>query len=261
MKDTIKPRNTEGNISDIDTQETFVPNTETATEESDEDNIGTVLDSDKESENTRNIETTVTPTSAALSVPSVSVNFTADQGLQTQTQSSSRTSTSRHYKKKRTEASDESVERQLLQIESKKLEILNQPEDDDLMFFKSLLPYFKQMNPIQKLRIRSKFQNIIIEEMTNPLFNVLPSNTDPSAASSLITSNSQNHLVASSRNSVYPHTNPSPVTSLNTSYSYDTSSVVSPTSLQSPDSDSNPLHSLQYIQNNDTPLSKDHMHY
>lgn len=130
----------------------------------------------------------------------------------------------------------------MLQIESKKLEILNRTEDDDLLFLKSLLPYFKEMNPIQKLRIRSKFQNILLDELTNPLFgasNVLPLNT-------LIPSYSQNPPATSSDNAVYSPTKPSPVTSLNTNYSYDTP-VVSPASLQSPVSDPNPLHSLQYI--------------
>ena len=44
--------------------------------------------------------------------------------------------------------SEESVRRQLLEIEFQKLAFPNQPEDDDLKFLKSLLPYFKQMDPI-----------------------------------------------------------------------------------------------------------------
>lgn len=47
-------------------------------------------------------------------------------------------------------------------------------EDDDLCFFKSLLPYVKQLSPIKKLQFRSKIQNVLAEEM-NKLENGAPS--------------------------------------------------------------------------------------
>lgn len=64
-------------------------------------------------------------------------------------------------------ASQDSVEHKILKTESKILGYLEKSDDDDLMFLKSLLPYFKQMDPVQKLRIRSLFQNIIIEEISS----------------------------------------------------------------------------------------------
>ncbi|XP_034830604.1 uncharacterized protein [Maniola hyperantus] len=40
------------------------------------------------------------------------------------------------------------------------------PEVDyDLMFLKSLVPYFRELDPVRKLRIRSKIQDIIINEI------------------------------------------------------------------------------------------------
>lgn len=38
--------------------------------------------------------------------------------------------------------------------------------DEDMSFFQSLIPYFKKLDTIQKLRVRSKFQNILIEELS-----------------------------------------------------------------------------------------------
>ncbi|XP_045771583.1 uncharacterized protein LOC123871707 [Maniola jurtina] len=37
--------------------------------------------------------------------------------------------------------------------------------DYDLMFLKSLVPYFRELEPVRKLRIRSKIQDIIINEI------------------------------------------------------------------------------------------------
>lgn len=56
-------------------------------------------------------------------------------------------------------------ESELLKKEELKLELLKEPEDDDLNFFKSLLPYFRTMNPIKKLKLRSKIQNLVVEEL------------------------------------------------------------------------------------------------
>jgi len=34
--------------------------------------------------------------------------------------------------------------------------------NEDMSFFQSLNPYFMKLDPIQKLRVRNKFQNILI---------------------------------------------------------------------------------------------------
>lgn len=57
-------------------------------------------------------------------------------------------------------------EEQLLLNEKEKINALKEPEDDDLMFFKSLTPYFKQMTPLQKLKVRSKIQQVVIDELS-----------------------------------------------------------------------------------------------
>jgi len=63
-------------------------------------------------------------------------------------------------------------EQQLIDLQTKKLALLTESlastEDDDMYFFKSILPYFKNMSPIQKLRVRSKIQNILIRESSPP---------------------------------------------------------------------------------------------
>lgn len=56
-------------------------------------------------------------------------------------------------------------------------------EDEDLHFFKSLLPYFKKLQPLQKLRVRNEFQTILISAL-DPQQTNLTSNVGYSSSSS-----------------------------------------------------------------------------
>lgn len=57
---------------------------------------------------------------------------------------------------------------EFLSVEKRKVALLekevNMDSNPDLQFFKSLIPYMANFNPIQKLRIRSKIQDIILQE-------------------------------------------------------------------------------------------------
>ncbi|CAI6355397.1 unnamed protein product [Macrosiphum euphorbiae] len=63
-------------------------------------------------------------------------------------------------------------EDELLKIETEKLNALLQSnttthiDDDDMLFLKSLHPYFKTMLPIQKLSLRNQIQSVIINELS-----------------------------------------------------------------------------------------------
>lgn len=149
------------------------------------------------------------------------------------------------------------MERQLLDIETKKLEFLGKPDDDDdLMFFKSLVPFLKQMKPIQKLRIRNQFQDIIIKELTynaNTNGNDQSATTNYSSASSVVTEYSQRSFARSATNNADGLSNIHYVMP-NSNYSC-ISSPESTVSLQSPLSN-NPIQ--QYIPNNETGLEPIH---
>lgn len=58
---------------------------------------------------------------------------------------------------------------ELIALERKKIEILekdaNVEDDDDLLFFKSLLPHIKSLPVIKKLRLRSKIQELVLREI------------------------------------------------------------------------------------------------
>lgn len=76
-------------------------------------------------------------------------------------------------KRKKPKVDDDKYLENLLKIESQKVALLQQstnvtaPEiDEDMLFFQSLLPYFKKMDSIQKLRVRNQFQNILINELS-----------------------------------------------------------------------------------------------
>ena len=48
----------------------------------------------------------------------------------------------------------------------KVLEESRRQQDEDTHFFDSLLPYFKKLGDIEKLRVRNEFQNILIRELS-----------------------------------------------------------------------------------------------
>lgn len=69
------------------------------------------------------------------------------------------------------------VRQEFMELEKKKLELLQiklsqsserQEQDcEDLLFFKSLLPYMKDLSPMQKLRVRNNITQVIMDEMNS----------------------------------------------------------------------------------------------
>ena len=62
-----------------------------------------------------------------------------------------------------------SYQEELVRLEKQKLEWLSKQEEeqnDDLNFFRSLVPHIKQLPPTRKLFLRSQFQNMVAAEMT-----------------------------------------------------------------------------------------------
>ncbi|KAM3960581.1 uncharacterized protein ACR2FA_005324 [Aphomia sociella] len=63
-----------------------------------------------------------------------------------------------------TEYIDESEHEELVPTPAKKRR-LSEENEYDLMFLKSLAPYFKELDPIRKLVLRSKMQDMILNEL------------------------------------------------------------------------------------------------
>ncbi|XP_046665653.1 uncharacterized protein LOC124357697 [Homalodisca vitripennis] len=56
----------------------------------------------------------------------------------------------------------------LFKSDNRMIEILQEPDDDyDMHFLKSLVPFFKDMTSVQKLRVRSRLLNVIAEELSS----------------------------------------------------------------------------------------------
>lgn len=71
-------------------------------------------------------------------------------------------------KKKRKHERMDILQKILLEVENKRRDHpRDDEEDDDLNFFKSLLPYMRKLPPLKKLQIRSQYQSILINEMEN----------------------------------------------------------------------------------------------
>jgi len=84
---------------------------------------------------------------------------------------SAKTSGQKKMKKKEDEIS---FEQQLLQLEKTKIEAFIDSsrnavkDDEDMYFLKSIHPYFGNMTPLQKLRVRTQIQEVIMRELSVP---------------------------------------------------------------------------------------------
>lgn len=129
--------------------------------------------------------------------------------------------------KNRKRISDERDEK-FMEIENKKLNLLTQhlkndadeAESEELLFFKSLIPYMTKFTPIQKLKVRNKIQKVILDELesaenkksqipqaitvqSNNL--TLLSSQNPSPHQLLPPENSRHHRLLSSQNPSFHH--------------------------------------------------------
>ena len=119
-------------------------------------------DSNLTTDNDDNYSITTNTTLEELQNPSsASETITSDT---LESQSYSQRSQRKKIRMNRTENND-----QLLEIEKKKLEILQREsikeKSDDLLFFESLLPYMENIPLRRKLRLRSKIQELILVEI------------------------------------------------------------------------------------------------
>ncbi|CAI6368249.1 unnamed protein product [Macrosiphum euphorbiae] len=140
LKDTVTPRISDGNISDVDVDEVE----EDINEEQDE-----LEDIDQ----------------------SLEVNISTNDYNISSPPSTSFTTTKKKNKRSKKQETGNTFEQQLIDLETRKLAALTEspaPDDEDMHFFKSILPYFKKMSPIQKLRVRNEIQNILIRESVPP---------------------------------------------------------------------------------------------
>lgn len=80
--------------------------------------------------------------------------------------SSSTTATTTQKRKRK----DDGLEA-FIQLEREKIQVLRQDQqdnnDDDLLWFKSMLPYMKQLPSLNKLRFRTQMQELLFKELSN----------------------------------------------------------------------------------------------
>lgn len=172
LKDTTTPRNTEGNISDEENTEdnTQQQNSDLSDIEENEHfsdsftgNISSNYNDDPEIEqhvSRSELETDsfITPATAPPNISSASSNCSQSSSI-----------------KRKKKQSNNDFESELLKLEEQKLTALLQSnvnpvitDDEDMLFLKSLHPYFRTMNPLQKLRIRNQIQTVFINELSTP---------------------------------------------------------------------------------------------
>lgn len=113
-----------------------------------------------------------------VSVPELSSNIQSTSNLShdnisTSISNDSDTSFRKPFAIKRKKKQEKtSFESELLKLENQKINMLfesNKPQlqdDEDMMFLKSLHPYFKDMNNLKKLQVRNEIQTVLIKELS-----------------------------------------------------------------------------------------------
>jgi len=119
LKNTVTPRISDGNISDVDVDEV-------------EEDINE--DQDELKDVDQSLELNISTNDYNISSPS-STSFT----------------TKKQNKRSKKQETGNTFEQQLIDLETRKLAALTEspaPDDEDMHFFKSILPYFKKISPI-----------------------------------------------------------------------------------------------------------------
>lgn len=90
----------------------------------------------------------------------------------------------------------------MIEVEKQKIQAFNEKNkeqgDEDMLFLKSLAPYFKYLTPVQKLRLKSKIQTFIADEIS---LTTSSTSSTPISQSILPSSvNASHHSMSSVRN-------------------------------------------------------------
>ncbi|XP_045495351.1 uncharacterized protein LOC123694094 [Colias croceus] len=113
-------------------------------------------------------------------------------------QSASTSSLDRSQGKKHKKSTCSEFEIKMLKIEEDKIkafkEARNEVDDADMLFLKSLAPYFQYLSPVQKLRLKSKIQNVIADEIA---LTTSPSPSNSSYSASILPSPVHSNMVTS----------------------------------------------------------------
>ncbi|CAH1996935.1 unnamed protein product [Acanthoscelides obtectus] len=151
LKDTVLPRNTEGNMATINGSQEL----QNTTNESEPNEYG-------ESEPD---ETELQSDSAQAQTDLIEATAVANSNPSSAKQSFVPNKTLSHPKPKKPRTDD--IEVKMLEIENKKLALLEQEEDENSLFLRSLLPDLRKLNPLQQLKVLTKFQDVLMQELQN----------------------------------------------------------------------------------------------
>lgn len=91
------------------------------------------------------------------------------------------------------------IEKEILELEKRKISFLEQQstmdDDEDLNFFKSLIPHVRQLPSLNKLYFRTQVQNVLMTELSK--LHYIPGNASSGAASTTSNTESNTYSVPS----------------------------------------------------------------
>jgi len=167
MKDVETPRNTSGTFSDDCDEDTELGHSDEQTNDSNED---------QENEDNLDKETTHSfeVLDPLLPQTEAQTNLTQSGRNSPISELNYSTNKSSGQKKMKKQQDEMCFEQQLLQLEKTKIEAFIDSsknavkDDEDMYFLKSIHPYFGNMTPLQKLRVRTQIQEVIMRELSTP---------------------------------------------------------------------------------------------
>ncbi|XP_045474622.1 transcription factor Adf-1-like [Harmonia axyridis] len=176
LKRILTPRKTKGNLSSSQEKDINGDEFQSESQEDDESEANRCIEQeeyDKEEEELTHIEDV--PKSAIRLKLSKRRRPTSlqnelenlEKSLPSSTSPKNPIKVSRKRKAGTPQYQHDCFEREMLQLEAKELDILRNTKDDDedINFFKSLLPHVRQLSSINKLNFRSQVQNLLCQEL------------------------------------------------------------------------------------------------
>lgn len=171
LKDKVKPRHTQSNFQDLNTGSDNNETQNSDTVEIPEIDQVETPEMDQIEEVVENQE----PVSESVNASSLASGnlIPLNRFLTTTDDSESGSSRASEFRQRQRQGKKQELtlfQLKMIKVEKQKIQAFNETnkeqDDEDMLFLKSLAPYFKYLTPVQKLRLKSKIQNFIADEIS-----------------------------------------------------------------------------------------------
>jgi len=203
LKDILQPRPTK---CSLDKSKCFDDSLESLGESNDSENINEIYEHDSIDQSNNREYDKVSDNISYFKQPSSEFVVIDEESSQIK-----KSKTKKRLQKEDRDSSEMTeFEKHMITLESQKLQMLQGPGDEDLNFFKSLLPYFKKLPDLSKMNVRTQIQNIVFQEYTkviqmNERYSTMNNNARPVPISSTPSTSEMSPVPSSESSSTTQH--------------------------------------------------------